>query len=264
MAFLLPHQRQIMRATLRVFHDVAHWCSADERRRRRQQRYVDLEAERPSLLVFGPGHEVKNPTDDEVATVAAARGHRPWVIAGAMLVVVLLGATVLARVWNRHHAGAAGQAAKTATTPTSVDSETSTDSAASAPPAARGVLDETGLVAASTVKSDSTLNSQRTEQGSLAPVLLEQVLPEYPAEAGRKGLAGLVVITYALDLTGQPTDLLVVESVPGIDEAAIAALRKWRYLIGPDTDLTRRYEFRANFVQLKPRISSEAPTAAWR
>jgi protein TonB len=62
------------------------------------------------------------------------------------------------------------------------------------------------------------------------PVLLEQVRPDYPANAKRLRIVGLVRLEAVIDATGAVRDpIRVLASVPELDAAAIAALRRWRF-----------------------------------
>ena len=69
--------------------------------------------------------------------------------------------------------------------------------------------------------------------GVVSPVLIESsgVKPVYPEEALRAGLEGLVVLEAIVDERGRVGhDVKVVRSLGhGFDEAAIAAVRQWRF-----------------------------------
>lgn len=67
------------------------------------------------------------------------------------------------------------------------------------------------------------------EQKAASPIV--QVSPSYPAEAAAKGVEGEVTMRFNIDAEGKVNDIEVIESRPvGVfDEAAIAALKKWRY-----------------------------------
>jgi TonB family protein len=80
-----------------------------------------------------------------------------------------------------------------------------------------------------------------------AAVVLKQVKPMYPPAARRSGIEGMVVVTYSISANGRPTDLKVTKSIPGLDEAALAALRQWEYT-KPPPGSTQRYRFNAEFV----------------
>jgi protein TonB len=53
--------------------------------------------------------------------------------------------------------------------------------------------------------------------------------PKYPKAAYKKKIQGTVVVEFAIDAEGKPHDLKVVESVPGLDEAALAAVKEWTF-----------------------------------
>jgi protein TonB len=61
------------------------------------------------------------------------------------------------------------------------------------------------------------------------PKLLRRVDPVYPQEAKKAGLEGTVVLGATIDGNGQVTEVKVLESVPGLDQAAIDALKQWLY-----------------------------------
>lgn len=67
------------------------------------------------------------------------------------------------------------------------------------------------------------------EQKVASPIV--QVSPSYPAEAAAKGVEGEVTMRFNIDTEGKVNDIEVIESRPAgvFDEAAIAALKKWRY-----------------------------------
>jgi protein TonB len=69
--------------------------------------------------------------------------------------------------------------------------------------------------------------------GIVSPVLIESsgVKPVYPEEALRAGLEGLVVLEGIVDERGRVGhDIKVVRSLGhGFDEAAVAAVRQWRF-----------------------------------
>src|SRR5579862_5125874 len=62
-----------------------------------------------------------------------------------------------------------------------------------------------------------------------APKRTKTVLPEYPPDAQAKGLHGLVIVELVVDKEGHVTSAQVIQSIPGLDEAALAAARKWEY-----------------------------------
>ena len=62
------------------------------------------------------------------------------------------------------------------------------------------------------------------------PVLVKQVKPSYPPAARRRGIEGLVRLEAVLDAKGRiEQPVRVLESIPALDDAAITALRDWRF-----------------------------------
>jgi protein TonB len=73
--------------------------------------------------------------------------------------------------------------------------------------------------------------------GKLAspPRLIRRVLPLYPPSARTQRIEGQVLLRAIVDQQGEVEDAItVVRSVPTLDEAAIAALRQWRFTPGRD------------------------------
>jgi protein TonB len=62
------------------------------------------------------------------------------------------------------------------------------------------------------------------------PLLLSHVTPEYPRQARLRGVEGLVLLEAVLDLEGRiEGEIKVLQSIPLLDDAAIQALRRWRF-----------------------------------
>ena len=61
------------------------------------------------------------------------------------------------------------------------------------------------------------------------PKLIQQVDPVYPEEAKREKIEGTVVLGITIGEAGLVSEVRVLESVPGLDQAAIDAVRKWQY-----------------------------------
>ena len=53
--------------------------------------------------------------------------------------------------------------------------------------------------------------------------------PEYPREAFEARIQGTVLVEALIDESGHIAKARVVQSVPGLDEAALDAARKWRF-----------------------------------
>ena len=62
-----------------------------------------------------------------------------------------------------------------------------------------------------------------------APVKLLHVSPEYPVLAQQIGLEGLVIIECRVDREGNVADARVLRGHPLLNEAALEAVRQWRY-----------------------------------
>lgn len=68
--------------------------------------------------------------------------------------------------------------------------------------------------------------------GVNAPIPLKRAdaQPTYPAPARAARIQGVVVLDATIDEDGHVVDVVVVKSVPGLDAAAIKAVREWRYI----------------------------------
>ncbi len=62
-----------------------------------------------------------------------------------------------------------------------------------------------------------------------APKRTKTVLPEYPPEAQSQGIRGIVILEIVIDAQGRVVSAEVVRSIATLDEAALAAVRKWEY-----------------------------------
>ncbi len=67
------------------------------------------------------------------------------------------------------------------------------------------------------------------ENGVPVPKKTKHVQPTYPAEALAEGLRGIVILDLVIDTTGYVAAANVIRSVPGLDEAAIAAAKQWEF-----------------------------------
>jgi TonB family protein len=61
------------------------------------------------------------------------------------------------------------------------------------------------------------------------PVLVRKVAPLYPDNARRAQFTGTVVLRVRVSPEGDVDDVTVVTSVPALDHAAVAAVRRWKY-----------------------------------
>jgi TonB family protein len=68
-----------------------------------------------------------------------------------------------------------------------------------------------------------------------APEPLKRVVPDYPSAARIRGIEGQVILRAIVDQQGHVEDSIeVVQTVPALDQAAIAALRRWSFSPGRD------------------------------
>jgi TonB family protein len=61
------------------------------------------------------------------------------------------------------------------------------------------------------------------------PKPLHVTRPQYPAEAQARKLEGTVVVELLIDAEGRVARSRVIQSIPGLDEAAIACVQAWRF-----------------------------------
>jgi len=61
------------------------------------------------------------------------------------------------------------------------------------------------------------------------PIVVKRVYPVYPELARQAELEGVVVLKVGIDEFGHVKRALVIESVNGLDEAALEAIYKWRF-----------------------------------
>jgi TonB family protein len=74
------------------------------------------------------------------------------------------------------------------------------------------------------------------------PEAIVKVPPEYPAEARKMGVDGTVMVQALVDRSGNISDTRVIKSIPLLDNAAVAAVRQWKF---------------------KPAMSKGNPVAVW-
>ncbi len=83
--------------------------------------------------------------------------------------------------------------------------------------------------AAIPIPVDSEHGSDYFDAYDRPPVVIKQVHPVYPEMARQAELEGLVVLKVAIDEFGQVQEALILESVPGLDEAALDAIYQWQF-----------------------------------
>jgi TonB family protein len=69
----------------------------------------------------------------------------------------------------------------------------------------------------------------RLHSGMQAPRKIVHVPPRYPPTAQAARVEGLVALEAVIDATGRVNDVRVVHSIPPLDQAAIDAVRQWRF-----------------------------------
>lgn len=69
----------------------------------------------------------------------------------------------------------------------------------------------------------------RLEPGSPEPRLVKAPSPDMPEEAIKGWLHGPVLVEYTVDAQGRVVDAKALRGDPPLTDAAIAAIRKWRY-----------------------------------
>ncbi len=62
-----------------------------------------------------------------------------------------------------------------------------------------------------------------------APKVIKKVLPQYPVEAKIKHVQGTVVLEVVVDRDGNVTDAVVIDGIPELNDAAIGAVKQWKY-----------------------------------
>ncbi|HEY7501857.1 MAG TPA: TonB family protein [Vicinamibacterales bacterium] len=69
----------------------------------------------------------------------------------------------------------------------------------------------------------------RVGQGVREPKKTVHVAPEYPELARRAGIEGVVILEAVIDVSGRVDQVKVLTSVPMLNDAAIRAVKQWRY-----------------------------------
>lgn len=112
------------------------------------------------------------------------------------------------------------------------------------------------------LSQDDAAPSSSPAEGALRPVIT--IEPEYPVDARTRGVEGSVTVEFVVTASGGVEDVRVTESSPAgvFDQAALAAVRRWRY--GADAErettvLTERLRFALTDLVWE---LSDAPPAA--
>jgi protein TonB len=59
--------------------------------------------------------------------------------------------------------------------------------------------------------------------------LIRRVEPEYPELAKRARVSGIVLLQVTIDETGSVTDVKIIRGHPLLNQAAVDAVRQWKY-----------------------------------
>ena len=104
---------------------------------------------------------------------------------------------------------------------------------------AKGGLSGSQAASASGLESgDSPLPGDQMDE---PPAVISTVVPDYPEAARRRRIEGEVVLRFVVDRQGNvENSIKVVESIPMLDQAAIGALRKWRFSPGRERGMAVR------------------------
>jgi len=66
-------------------------------------------------------------------------------------------------------------------------------------------------------------------EGVPVPKKRKHVQPVYPPDALAQGIRGIVILDLVIDTQGRVAEVGIIRSIPGLDEAAVAAARQWEY-----------------------------------
>jgi TonB family protein len=91
------------------------------------------------------------------------------------------------------------------------------------------VLAASLLIFAQSSKDVPEGNVTLSDSPSKRATLVHMVKPDYPVEAKQKGIEGLVKIDLIVNAKGEVTKTTVVSGPEELREAALTAVRQWRY-----------------------------------
>jgi protein TonB len=69
----------------------------------------------------------------------------------------------------------------------------------------------------------------RVSSGVMSGLLLKKATPQYPEDARRAGIQGTVNLQAIVNKHGDISDLRLVSGHPALVEAAMKAVKKWKY-----------------------------------
>jgi TonB family protein len=92
------------------------------------------------------------------------------------------------------------------------------------------LLQETQAWAWSVPAHERTVFVGESDQGFVEPPKpLHQPKPEYPDLARKRGIEGTVLLQVLVGLDGSVKEVKVMRGIEGLDQAAIEAVKKWRF-----------------------------------
>jgi TonB family protein len=125
----------------------------------------------------------------------------------------------------------------------------------------RSVLVLVAVLAAAVTSSaqDAARPNQLAEVKPTPLVLEKYVAPVYPPIAASASVQGIVIIEGTVGAAGQPGDVRVLRSIPLLDNAALDAVRQWRFAAsGSGT----RFSAVVNFTFSNTPSADEAPATS--
>jgi outer membrane biosynthesis protein TonB len=70
----------------------------------------------------------------------------------------------------------------------------------------------------------------KASRGLKLPTKTKHVMPEYPVEAVKQGIEGIIVVKGTVDWrSGEPVELVATDVPEILSEATLKAVRQWRY-----------------------------------
>lgn len=109
-------------------------------------------------------------------------------------------------------------------------------------------------------------SGQDAAQSSFAPTLVSHVMPVYPQIAVSALVTGLLVLEASIDAEGRVAAVRVARSQPLLDQAALDAVRKWRFAppSGATATVTVRVQFSLEDPAYYPRPATyRQPLPSW-
>lgn len=136
--------------------------------------------------------------------------------------------------------------AETITEPTPVTSAVTDDTLSidTAEVSSAAAIGNAGPASAASAEGGITSNgfSGSSERGNIAPPrILSKTEPDYPGAARQAGLEGTVILKVQIFENGRPGDIDIYRSSghAALDNAAVTAVRKWRFTPAKDLDSGR-------------------------